>query len=296
MKRSGASTHAPFRLFQTVVATCALAATSSAQLISKTPLPEMDGVGIVDRVGATVRPDLTFRDSEGRDIKIGDLFDGTRPVLLVMAYYDCPLLCTLVLNGVQEALNDVNLDMGKDYRVVTISFDHTDSTSQAAAKKALYTSGYNREIKDDAWTFCTSDPEQARELAREIGFRYKFIPEKSEFSHPSAIFFLTPKGVLSGFIENIKFTPKDVKLALMNAADGKVGSFFDRVEFTCYMYDPKTGKYVIQPMTVMRLVGGATALGLGGTIGFLAWSNAVRRHRRARGDAAMSSNEIGGAP
>lgn len=277
-----------------VLAVGALATAAQGQLIRSTPLPETEGVGIVDRTGATIKPDLMFRDSEGRDLKLGDVFDGKRPVVLIMAYYDCPLLCTLVLNGVQEALNDVNLTMGEDYRVVTVSFDHTDTTSMAAAKKALYTAGYNREIEDDAWIFCTSEPEQARELAREIGFRYKFLPESGEFSHPSGVFFLTPKGVLSGFIENIKFTPKDVKLAIMNAGDGKLGSFFDRVEFTCYMYDPKTGKYVIQPMTVMRLVGGATALALGGTIGFLAWSNAVRRSRRAGVPTQKSTIEIGG--
>ena len=294
MKIARRSMTAVSRLVQALAVSCAMASTATAQLIRDTPLPETEGVGIIDRAGATIQPDLTFRDSEGRDLRIGDVFDGKRPVMLIMAYYDCPLLCTLVLNGVQEAINDVSLSLGEDYRIVTVSFDHTDTTSMAAAKKAMYTLGYNREIPDDAWIFCTSEPEAARELARAVGFRYKFLPESGEFSHPSGVFFLTPKGVLSGFIENIKFRPMDVKLALMNAADGRLGSLFDRVEFTCYMYDPKTGQYRVQPMTVMRLVGGVTVLALGGTIGFLAWSNAVRRHRRPAATTPASTTEIGG--
>lgn len=282
------------RLVAAAVVACA-GGPSMGQLISDKPPPQVEGVGIIDRVGATIQPDLKFRDSDGRDITIGDVFDGKRPVILVMAYYDCPLLCTLTLNSLQEAINDVSLKLGEDYRIVTVSFDHADTTSMAASKKAMYLLGYRDEnVAEDSWIFCTSEPEPARELARAVGFRYKYLPESGEFSHPSGIFFLTPKGVLSGFIENIKFRSKDVKLALMNAADGKLGSLFDRVEFTCYMYDPKTGQYVVQPMTVMRIVGGATVLALGGTIGFLAWSNVARRHRRPVTKAAASTTEIGG--
>jgi protein SCO1/2 len=282
MKRSAASTViGGVRMRAAAIIAALLAASAPAQLIRETPLPETEGVGIVERRGAVIPPDIEFRDWKGRQVRIGDLLDKQRPLILVLAYYDCPLLCTLTLNALKEAINDVDLNLGPDYRILTVSFDHTDTTSMAASKKAMYALGYNREAPEDAWVFATSEPEQVKRLAEVVGYHYRFLPETGEFSHPSALIFVSPDGMVSGYLEHIKFKPRDVKMALMEAGQGKIGSVFDKVVFTCFMYDPKTGQYVIHPMNVMRIVGGATAVGLGVAIAGLVITNRVRARRKA---------------
>lgn len=274
------STMASTRAWVSAIVLGMLSMSATAQVIRDKPLPEMEGVGIVERRGAVIPPDIELTDWKGRKVKIADYFDDRRPVIIVLAYYDCPLLCTMVLNSLKEAINGVDLNLGPDYRILTVSFDHTDTTSMAASKHALYALGYNREAPEDAWTFATTEPAQVKRLAEAIGFHYKFIPDSGEYSHPSALIFASPQGMVSGYLEHIKFESRDVKLALMEAGQGKIGSVFDKVVFTCFMYDPKTGKYVIQPMSVMRWVGGATAAALGTTIVALVITNRARLRGR----------------
>lgn len=283
------------------------AATASGQLILDKPPEQTEGVAMVERRGAVVPPDIMVRDAAGKDRRIAEFFDGERPVILVMAYYTCPLLCTKVLNELQSSINDVSLELGKDYRIVTVSFDHRDTTAQAAGKRALYLAGYRSDVPEQWWEFCTSEPEHSKRLAEAVGYRYRYLPDVGEYAHPSALIFLTPQGMVSSSIEHLVFDPRDVKLALMDAGGGKIGGLFDRVAFTCYMYDPKTGKYKVHPMTVMRLIGGATALGLGATVAGMAWTGSGRRRRRAasmehecdtdagRGESAPGVQKDGGA-
>jgi protein SCO1/2 len=244
----------------------------SAQVI-KSSLPQLEGVGVMDRRGTQVPFDLVFTDSDGRKITSKQLFDGRRPVMLVMAYYTCPLLCSLVLDHVKESINQLSWTAGEDYRIVTISFDHRNTPEQAAAKKTLYLLGYEpdnankADLKPDAWQFLCADAENAQAISKAVGFHYRYLPENGEFSHPSAIFFLTPTGTVSGFIENLQYDPKDVKLALTQAGEGKTGTLFDRIVMSCFMYDPKQGTYVLQAMQVMKIGGIVTALTLGTFIG-----------------------------
>ncbi len=274
-------------------------ARAAAQVIMDKPPEQTEGVAVVERRGAVIPPDILVRDASGKDRKISEFFDGERPVILVMAYYTCPLLCTKVLNELQESINRVSLDLGKDYRIVTVSFDHRDTTDKAAGKRALYLTGYRDVVGEQWWEFCTTEPEHSKRLAEAVGFHYRYLPDVAEYAHPSALIFVTPKGVVSSYIENLVFDPRDVKMALMDAGEGRVGGIFDRVVFTCYMYDPQTGKYKIHPMMVMRLIGGATAIGLAATVAGLAWTGSGRRRRRESArqdgdDAALSGTVPGG--
>lgn len=260
-----------------IVAGAPVADAPGQMIKSRDEVDEIQGVGIDPRRGEEVPRDLEFTDSFGNTVRMGDLFDGDRPVLLIMAYYDCPLLCTLVLNRVQEGLNGVSWTAGDEFRVVTISFDHTNTTAMAAEKRATYFAGYSREeVPDDAWIFCTADAQNARGLCEAIGYHYRYIPETQEFSHPAALIFLTPDGVVHNYIENLEYRPRDIKLALFEAAEGKQGTIFDRVEHFCFVYDPDTGGYVLA-MGVMKTGGILTMLALGSFITWVVWSSAIKR-------------------
>lgn len=254
-------------LLAVLTAVCGIVRSAEAQVI-KTSLPETDGVGVVDRRGSQVPLDLVFTDSTGKRVTSAELFDGRRPVMLVMAYYSCPLLCTLTLEQVKETLNELQWTAGDEFRVVTVSFDHRNTPEQAAVKKATYLLGYDRQGKTgklapDAWNFYCSDATNAQALSKAVGFHYRFLPENGEFSHPSAVFFLSPTGMVTGFIENIEYPSRDVKLALIEAGEGRTGSLFDRVMVTCFMYDPVRGTYVLAAKGVMKIGGAITALSLG---------------------------------
>ncbi len=284
-RRTTSSTLTPLLAAGAVAWACSgVAAPAVGQLI-KDSIPQTEGVGVVDRRGGHVPLDLVFTDSDGKRVTSKDLFDGKRPVLLVMAYYTCPLLCALVLDHVQDSLNQLDWTAGEEFRVVTVSFDHRNTPEQAAVKKATYLLGYEpadgrgdvkRNLKPDAWQFLCADVKNAQAISSAVGFHYRYLPENGEFSHPSAIFFLTPEGRVSGFIENLKFEPKDVKLALTEAGEGKTGSLFDRIIMTCFMYDPTKGTYVLAAKQVMKIGGVLTAL----TLGVFITGMFVYSHRR----------------
>ena len=252
---------------------------ASAQLLQK-ELPQTKGVQIADRRGQQVPPDLVFHDSNGKLITSKELFDGRRPVLLVMAYYTCPLLCPLVLDHVKDSLNNISWVAGDQFRVVTVSFDHRNTAEQAALKKQTYLLGYNHEVKPDAWRFLVADVDNAQGIAKAVGFHYRFLAETGEFSHPSAIFFLTPDGKVSNFIENLVFSPADVQRGLEEAAEGHTGSLFERIMLTCFMYDPERGVYKMQALATMKIGGALTAAALGVTLTAL-FINGRRRDRAA---------------
>lgn len=239
------------------------AAQARAQVLLKT-LPGTEGVQVVDHRGEQVPLDLTFTDSSGKKIVSGELFDGKRPVILVMAYYTCPMLCPLVLDHVKTALNSLDWKLGDDYRVVTISFDHRNTAEQAALKKQMYLLGYNQDVKPDAWRFMVSDVANAQAICKAVGFYYRFLPESGQFAHSSAIFFLTPTGKVSNFIENLVYDPRDVQKALVEAKGGSKGtpSIFQRIATTCFLYDPERGVYSMQAMGAMKLGGALTACAL----------------------------------
>lgn len=265
-----------------LLATVFVAPVAPAQVV-KSSIPETEGVGVMDRRGQQVPFDLVFTDSTGQRITSKQLFDGRRPVMLVMAYYTCPLLCSLVLDHVKESINQLPWTAGEEYRVVTISFDHRNTPEQAAVKQATYLLGYEpqgvvkSDLRPDAWQFLCADAGNAQAISKAVGFHYRFLPENGEFSHPSAVFFLSPTGTVTGFIENLRFEPRDVKLALTEAGEGKTGTLFDRIVMSCFMYDPTRGTYILAATSVMKIGGVVTVLSLGG---FLAAMFIVSNRRK----------------
>ena len=262
-----------------------IAAPVAAQIMA--PIPETENVEIEDKRGAEIPGDVIIKDADGNAVPLRDLFDGERPVVLVLAYYHCPLLCTLVHNNLQQAINDMSLTIGEDYRVVTVSFDFRDTQKDAQEHRLLYHAGLKDDPGKDGWLFCTSTDANARKIADAVGFRYRFLPDSGEFSHPSAIFILSPEGTVHNFIEHVKYQPRDLKLAIVEAAEGRVGTIFDRVFLTCFSYDGSTGKYTVTWMNITRIVAALTVVALGSTIGGLLWTGSKRR--RSALDAVSSS-------
>lgn len=252
-------------------------------------LEETKGVGVVDRRGEMLPLDVALTDASGRARTLGEWFDGERPVLVVPGYYDCPLLCTLVHERVLAGVESMSWTVGQEFRILAFSFDHTDTTGQARAKQDRMLSLYDRRVedRDDAWGFATADATNARRLCKALGYHYRYLPESGEFSHNAAIFFVSPEGRITGFVEGLEYPGRTLTLALSEAADGEVGSLFERVVFSCFAYDPKTGEYVIHPMSVMRIGASAGALVLGGVIVAMMGRAAVRRRRGGAGAARV---------
>lgn len=275
------------------VAACAVAAVSiassaSGQVLLKS-LPQQENVGIVEHRGDVIPLDLEFTNSRGRKVKLAEYFDGERPVILVMAYYTCPLLCTRTLNEVQKTLNELKWTAGQEYRVLTVSFDHRNTVAQAREKQAVYLAGYAKEVPESAWEFVVGDVDSIKSLAKAVGFHYKFLPEQGEFSHPSALIFLSPTGKISNYLERLDYPAGEVRLALSEAADNKIGTVFDRVVSFCFMYNPSTGKYTMAAKRVMMVGGVASMTGVAALVACFA----VARSRRMRALGVQLGNNQG---
>lgn len=281
--------HSAARIAAILAVTALCARVASAQLLQDS-LKDLEGVGVIDRKGDPLPLDLEFRSADGRTVRLGEYFDGTRPVLLVPAYLDCPLLCTLVLERVQDALNGMRWTAGKEFRVLTYSFDHRDTPTKAQVKRDSILLGYDREVEDpsQAWEFLVGDAEDVRALSTALGYHYRYIADTGEFSHNAAIYFIRPDGTVHNFIEGLDYPSDQMMLALSEAAEGKVGTIFDRIVFSCYAYDPKTGLYVIHPVTVMRIGAGGAAVVVGIGLASLWMSGRLRDRVRGSGKRDQS--------
>lgn len=218
-------------------------------------------VAYEQRLDQAVPLDLTFRDEAGKDVRLGEYF-GTRPVILSLVYYECPMLCTLVLNGMVSALRAMNLEPGKDFDIVTVSFDPREKPELAAAKKKRYLEEYKREKAPTAWHFLTGDEEQIRKLTESVGFQYKFDPKSGQFAHAAGIVVLTPNGVISRYFYGVEYTPRDLRLGLVEAGQGKIGTPVDQLMLFCFQYDASMGRYTPMIMNIVRFGGAVTVIGL----------------------------------
>ena len=234
-------------------------------------------IGFDQNLDQRVPLDVTFRDESGATVRLGDYF-GRRPVVMVFAYYDCPMLCTQVINGLSSALGVLSLKPGQDFEIVTVSFNPADTPASAAAKKAMYLERYKRDGAAGAWHFLTGDPPSIARLTRAAGFRYVWDAATKQFAHPSGIIVLTPDGRLARYLFGIEYGPRDLRYAIVEASDGKVGNVADALLLYCYHYDPMSGRYGLVVMRALRLAGIATVLALGAFIFVM-----VRRERLAPG-------------
>jgi protein SCO1 len=209
-------------------------------------------IRIDQRIGQPLPLDLTFKDDSGRDVRLGSFF-GTRPVVLALAYYECPMLCTQVLNGMTAALKTLSFDAGKDFDVVVVSIDPRDGYRMAAAKKATYLEHYGRPASADGWHFLTGKDASIKPLAEALGFHYAYDANLQQFAHGAAIYVATPKGVVSRYLLGIDFAPRDLRLALVEASHNALGTVADQVLLLCYHYDPATGRYSAAVLNSVRV-------------------------------------------
>ena len=228
------------------------------------PVP-LRNVGIDQKLDSKLPLLATFRDEAGRDVKLGEYF-GKRPVVLALAYYDCPMLCTQVLNGMVRALKVLTFTPGQEYDVVVISFDPREKPPLAAEKKALYLRQYGRPETSPHWHFLTGDIPNIKALTEAVGFRYYYDVHTSQYAHASAIYVVTADGHMSRYFYGIEYAPKDLRLGLIEAAQNKIGTPVDQLLLFCYHYDPSTGKYTPLATNILRAAGGATVFALGGFI------------------------------
>ncbi len=231
---------------------------------SKLP-PLLRDVGIDQKLNSQVPLDLVFRDETGNEVRLGQYF-GQKPVVLVLAYYDCPMLCTIVLNGVLHSLKELKYNVGREFEVVTVSFDPTEKPPLAAAKKAIYVGLYDRPNAGAGWHFLTGEEPSIRQLTQAVGFRYNYDPQTKQYFHATGIMVVTPDGRLARYFYGIQYPSGNLRLGLVEASEGKIGSPVDQVLLYCSQYDPATGKYSVIVSHVLKLAALATVLSLGGLI------------------------------
>ena len=260
---------------------------TSLPLLAQTVAPDsrppiLRNVAIAQRLDHPLPLDLPFRDEAGRTVHLADYF-GKRPVVLVLAYYNCPMLCTQVLNGLLSSLRVLPLDVGREFEVVTVSFDPRDTPAAARAKKEPYVGRYGRRGAAAGWHFLTGEPRSIAGLTDAVGFRYAWDERIGQFAHASAIYVATPDGRLSRYFFGIEYAPRDLRLALVEASQGKIGTLVDALLLYCYHYDPVAARYGAVVMNMVRLGGVAIVSGLSVFL-VLMW----RRDRRRDGPAVAS--------
>lgn len=265
-----------------VVMAAALAAPAGAQVMPEPGQPSSARPGILGKIGIDQRLnqqvplDLPFVDERGRDVKLGDYF-GKRPVILALVYYECPMLCTQVLNGVVSVLGVIKFNAGTEFDFIAVSINPKEGPGLAAQKKQTYVDRYKRPGTEQGFHFLTGTQASIDRLAQAVGFRYEYDAEIGQYAHGAGIEILTPKGVISKYFYGIEFPPRDIQFGLIQASEQRIGSRIDDVLLLCYHYDPATGKYGLVAIDAVRIGGVATVLAF---LAFLFVS--LRRERAAK--------------
>ena len=228
--------------------------------------PGLEGVGLDQRLNEQVPLNLTFRDEQGRAVKLGDYFHAGRPVVLNLVYFQCPMLCTEVLNGLTSALKVIRFVPGKEFEVVTVSIDPRETPQLATNKKAMYLKKLGNPEAAAGWHFLTGEQTQITALASAVGFRYRYDPKLDQFVHTAGIMLLTPEGRVAQYYYGVEYSAKDMRLGIVEASHNKIGSLADQVLLYCYHYDPSTGKYGATITNIVRLAGLITVIVLGGAL------------------------------
>ncbi|MGD0300521.1 MAG: SCO family protein [Bryobacteraceae bacterium] len=238
------------------------------------------GVGIDQNLNAQLPLELLFKDETGQTVRLGQYF-RQKPVVLALVYYECPMLCNMVLNGLSNSMEKITLNLGDDYDVVTVSFNPHETWQLAASKKANYVEKYKGKGTVEGWHFLTGKEDNIKKLADAAGFHYKYDPVTKQFAHASAIMVITPEGRIARYFYGIEYKPRDFRLGLVEASQHKIGSPVDAIMLFCFHYDPMTGKYGLIITNVIRTLGSATVIGLAALLFVL-----IRRDRH-RHDAVL---------
>ena len=227
--------------------------------LNQTPR-ELEGIGITEHLGSQVNLDLPFVDDEGRNVTLRQYVNGTKPVILDLAYYNCPSLCNFHLNGLNDALKKLKWTTGKEYEFVVVSINPNEKPPLAQAKKANYLNAYGRVEGASGWHFLTGNEAQIQELAREVGFKYRWDEPTKQYAHVSSAYVLTPEGKIARYLRGIYYAPQTVRLALTEASDGRISGVVDNLLLYCFHFDPKSNKYVLAAFNIMRAGGALTVL------------------------------------
>jgi len=217
----------------------------------------LQNVGIEQRMDAQVPPDLAFVDDAGHNVKLGDYF-GKKPLILNLVYYNCTMLCGEALAGLSGSMKMVKFDVGDQFDVITVSFNPQETPAIAAAKKQEYLKRYGRAGAAAGWHFLTGPAESINALTKAVGFQYQYDAKNNQYAHATAIMVLTPQGHISRYFYGVDYPPKDLRMGLVEASQGKIGNAVDQVLLYCYHYDPATGKYGAVVNNILRLGGGLT--------------------------------------
>ena len=224
--------------------------------------PGLLNVGIEQHLDEQIPPDLSFRDETGKPVRLGDYF-GKKPMILNLVYYNCPMLCGEVLSGLESAMRVLKFDIGKEFDVLTVSFDPRETPDMATKKKVEFLKRYGRAGAAEGWHFLTGPQESIDALTKAAGFQYQYDPKTGQFAHATAIMVLTPEGKIAQYYYGVEYAPKDLRLGLIQASQNKIGTLADQVLLYCYHYDPNTGKYGAIISRVLQLSALATLLALG---------------------------------
>jgi protein SCO1 len=236
----------------------ALGMAANAQSLTEDQLLK---ISFDQKLNSQVSLDLPFRDENGKAVTLRNYF-REKPVVLVLGYYQCPMLCTLTFNGMVEAMNDMRWSIGKEFTVVHVSIDPKETAELAAAKKQSYLRKYGRAGAGAGWHFLTGDEPQIRKLADEVGFHYAYDPSIKQYAHPSGLVILTPDGKVAKYFFGVKFAPAELYASLQDASKSKVGSPIERLVLLCFHYSPIKGKYGALIMSLVRILGAATLVGI----------------------------------
>jgi protein SCO1 len=258
------------------------ASSADAQGYLRDVPPDTDGIGINERLDETISLHLPFVNHRGERVTLADYFEPGKPIILTLNYYTCPQLCHLTLNGLVQGLNDVEWTIGEEFRVVTVSIHPHEEPEDAASFHRAYGGRYEREIVGDGWAFLIGEERYVKQLADEVGFLYRFVPETGEYAHASSIIFITPDGRIARYINHFVFEPRDLRMALIESSEGKIGTRSERfMMFLCYEYDPDAGSYVLAAWKVMRAAGLMTVIFL--VVGLIVlWWKGGRHEQRTR--------------
>lgn len=252
-----------------------------------TSMPELlQKVGFDGNLNASLPLDVTLRDESGQPAPLGQFFDG-KPIVLAFVYFRCPMLCNLTMEGLAHGLSRVPLDAGKDFTILLVSIDSAETPARAAAARRRVLDRYNRDGADSGWRCLTGEQQEVRRLADAVGFRYEYDASTDQYAHAAGVTIVTPDGVVSRCLYGVDFPPRDLRLALIDASQGGIGSPTDRVLLLCFHYDPITGKYGLAVIRLLQVGGAATVLVMAGAIG-LSLIGERRRARAASVDASIA--------
>lgn len=248
--------------------------------------PVLAGVGFEQKLGARLPLDLVFRDESGAEIQLGELF-GERPVLLSLGYYGCPMLCPLVMDGLVRSLKPLSFSAGREFEVLTLSIDPEEGPEQARKRRQQSLERYDRKGSEKGWHFLTGSADSIARLTQAVGFRYRRDEVSGEYAHAAGVVIVTPNGEVSRYLFGAEYAPRDLRLALVEASESRIGGLAEQILLYCFHYDPTQGRYTAVALSSLRIAGVLTVAVLGGLIAFALWRERRNTRRAARAGAAL---------